>query len=377
VVRGSTVLFEDTASLFMEREDDRYLSYGLGGSATHFALEDMIAAIEGGTRCQIVPSGLAAITLPLQAYLKAGDHLLIPDSVYFPTRRFCDHFLPRFGVTTTYYDPLADPAALAALFRPNTAVLFLESPGSHTFEVQDVPALAALGHAKGATVMLDNTWGLHHFQPFAHGVDISIQALTKYAGGHSDVLLGSVTVATEAAWKRINTNYRQLGLFASADDCWLALRGLRTLKLRLKAQEAAGIEVAAWFRARPEVLEVLHPALPGARGHTIWKRDFTGACSLFGVVFKPEYTVEDTVALIDALALFGIGFSWGGFESLILPTDKEIKRTAGTGKFGGPAVRLHIGLEDTADLIADLEHGLAVMRANAAARGAGASVARR
>jgi cystathionine beta-lyase len=338
------------------------MAYGTQGNATHHALEDVVAEIEGGTRCQIVSTGLAAVTVPLLCYLNAGDHCLMPDSVYGPARAFADGMLARLGVETTFYDPTIDAAGVAALFRPNTTVLYLESPGSHTFEVQDVPALAAVAHAKGAKVLMDNTWGIYHFQPFQHGVDVSIQALTKYVVGHSDVLLGSITVNTPEEWERIRVGALQLGQYASPDDCWLALRGVRTMAVRLQRQMQSGLTVAKWFAGRPEVLQVLHPALPGAPGHELWKRDFTGACSLFGVAFQPDITPEATHRMIDSLKLFGIGASWGGFESLALPTTGFINRSAGTGTFGGPVCRFHIGLEDPADLIADLEQGMTALR---------------
>ncbi len=284
------------------------------------------------------------------------------DSVYGPARNFATGMLARFGVETSFYRPEIGEAELASLLRPNTTVVYTESPGSHTFEMQDIPALARAAHAHGAKVLMDNTWGLHVFQPFAHGVDVSIQALTKYAGGHSDLLIGSVTVADEADWKRLHAGAAGLGQYASPDDCWLCLRGLRTLAVRLEAQMRAGIAVAEWLRDRDEVAEVLHPALPGARGHEIWKRDFTGACSLFGVVFQPEFAPEATHAMAEALELFGIGASWGGYESLVLPTTGFITRTAGGEDFPGPLMRVHVGLENVADLIADLEQGLAVLR---------------
>lgn len=361
--RGSTVLYETMAQRreYLRKRYDQALTYGIQGSATHHALEDVIADIEGGTRCQIFPSGLAAITSPLLAFLAAGDHMLVPDSVYGPVRTFCDTMLKRLGIATTYYHAEAPVDAVAALFRPETRVLYLESPGSHSFEVQDVPALAALARDRGAISMMDNTWGIHAFQPFAHGVDVSLQALTKYPVGHSDVLLGSATVADEAHWKRLRDGALQLGMYASPDDCWLALRGLRTMAVRLARQEASGIEVARWFAARPEVARVLHPALPGAPGHELWKRDFSGACSLFGVVFDARFTAEDTHRFVDALSLFGIGASWGGYESLALPTTGFVVRTAGSGDLGGPAVRFHIGLEEPADLIADLEQAMNVL----------------
>ncbi len=364
VHRGSTVLYPSCEARreLGKRRLEQELIYGTMGSPTHHALENVLAEIEGGTRCQIVSTGLAAVTTPLLAYLKAGDHCLMPDSVYGPARHFADAMLARLGVETTFYDPEIGEAAITALLRPNTTVLYTESPGSHTFEVQDIPMLARVAHAHGAKVLMDNTWGLHFFQPFRHGVDVSIQALTKYAGGHSDVLLGSVTVAAHEDWERVRGAAMALGQYASPDDCWMTLRGLRTLGVRLERQMHAGIEVAEWLRGRPEVLEVLHPALPGARGHELWKRDFDGACSLFGVVFRPEFSPEATQAMVDALTLFGIGASWGGYESLILPTTGFVTRTAGSGAFGGPVCRIHVGLEDTADLIADLEQGLAVLR---------------
>ncbi len=362
LLRGSTVLYPTMAErhALAARRGEQVLAYGLGGSETHWALEDAIAEIEGGTRCQIVGSGLAAVTVPLLAFLTAGEHCLIPDSVYGPTRHFAERTLPRFGIETTFYDPEVDADGIGGLFRSNTTVLYVESPGSHTFEMQDVPALARVAHARGAKVLMDNTWGIHFFQPFAHGVDVSIQALTKYPGGHSDLLIGGITVNSAEDWERVRGTASSLGQYASPDDCWLCLRGVRTLGVRLAAQMEAGIAVAEWLRDRPEVKEVLHPALPGARGHEIWKRDFTGACSLFGVVFQREFSVEATWAFAEALELFGIGASWGGYESLVLPT--EVRRTAGTGDFGGPLVRLHIGLEDVGDLIADLERELGVMR---------------
>ena len=254
---------------------------------------------------------------------------------------------------------------MAALMRPNTKVVYTESPGSHTFEVQDVPAIARAAHAGGAKVFMDNTWGIHHFQPFQHGVDVSIQAATKYLAGHSDVLIGSITVNKEADWLQLHAGARQLGQYASPDDCWLALRGIRTMGVRLAAQQDAAMQVAHWLRKRPEVAQVLHPGLPGAPGHDLWRRDFTGGCGLFSFVLKGG-TSAARDALIDALALFGIGFSWGGFESLATPVDPAPIRTASAWPLPGLdagdrfGVRLSIGLEDVADLIADLEGALRV-----------------
>lgn len=361
VHRGSTVLFPNVQA----RKDgarhrfEQFMTYGTQGGPTHYALEDVIAEIEGGTRCLIVGTGLAAVAVPLLAYLKSGDHCLMPDNVYGPARTLANGLLKGWGIETTFYDPCVDEAGMAALIRPNTKVVYTESPGSHTFEVQDIPAIARAAHARGAKVLMDNTWGIHHFRPFERGVDVSIQALTKYVGGHSDVLLGGVTVNSEEDWRAVRGAGSQLGQFASPDDVWLGLRGVRTMAVRLKRQEASGLEIARWLQARPEVKQVLHPALPSHPQHHLWKRDFSGACSLFGVVFQPRHTVEDVGRFIDSLALFGIGASWGGFESLAILTTGNVTRTAGTGDFGGVMARIHVGLEEPADLIADLEQGLA------------------
>jgi len=367
VHRGSTMLYPNMAERMKGGSErlEQKPHYGTGGNPTHWALENVIAEIEGGTRCQVVSTGLAAVTVPLLAYAKSGDHVLMPDSAYGPARSFCDSFLSKMGVATTYYDPCIDAAGIEALFRAETTVLYLESPGSHSFEMQDVPALAAVGRRRGATVMLDNTWGIHHFQPFRHGVHVSIQALTKYVVGHSDVLLGSVTVASEADWERVRGTSLVLGQYASPDDCWLALRGVRTMGVRMEHQMRSAIAVAEWLRGRPEIREVLYPALPGARGHELWKRDFTGACSLFGIVFRPDIRREQVFAMAEALQLFGKGASWGGYESLALPSTGFLTRTATSGDFGGQMMRLplHVGLEDVEDLKSDLAQGLAVMNA--------------
>ena len=270
--------------------------------------------------------------------------------------------LKDLGIETTFYLPEIDEAGITALMRPNTKVVYTESPGSHTFEVQDIPAIARAAHAGGAKVFMDNTWGIHHFQPFTHGVDVSIQAATKYPAGHSDILIGAITVNNDADWQILHAAARMLGQYASPDDCWLTLRGIRTMAVRLQTQMESALLVAHWLRQRPEVAQVLHPGLPGAPGHELWRRDFTGACSLFGVEFKPSFTPKDTHRFVEALDLFGIGASWGGYESLAVPTTGFITRTAGGKGFEGPIVRIHIGLEDPDDLIADLEQALAVMR---------------
>jgi cystathionine beta-lyase len=365
VERGSTVLFPSLQAL-RERGSKRYgheLTYGACGTPTQFHLEAVIAEIEGGTHSQIVSSGLAAVTTPLLAFLGAGGHCLMPDCVYGPTRRFCDTMLRRMGIETSFYEPMISAAGLQALMRPNTQVVFAESPGSHSFEVQDVPMLAQVAHAHGAKLLLDNTWGIHVFQPFAHGADVSIQALTKYAGGHADVIAGAVTVADDQDWHVLRDAAIQLGQYASPDDCWLTLRGLRTLGIRLERQSRSALAVAQWFAGRDEVAQVLHPALPGSPGHEIWLRDFAGASSLFGVVFRPDFELGAVDAMVDALGVFGIGESWGGYESLALPSTPTIMRSLSSSRFEGPACRFHIGLEDPDELIADLEGGLAVLRA--------------
>ena len=367
VLRGSTMLYPscEARQASASHRLARGYHYGTAGNPTHHALEDVVSEIEGGTRCQIVSTGLAAVTVPLLAYLSAGEHCLLPDSVYGPARSFADGFLARMGVSTTYYDPEIDAGSLAGLIQPKTRVLYTESPGSHSFEVQDIPALAAVAHEHGLSVLMDNTWGIRSFQPFAHGVDVSIQALTKYVAGHSDVLLGSITVASDADWERVRTTAMALGQYASPDDCWLALRGARTMGVRLDRQFQSGLQVAGWFARRPEVARVLHPALPGAPGHALWQRDFTGGASLFGVELQSSYSSAAVDAMIDSLTLFGIGASWGGYESLAIPTTGHITRTAGSGRFAGPVVRFHIGLEEPADLIADLERGMEVLSAPA------------
>jgi cystathionine beta-lyase len=357
IYRGSTVLYPDVATLKGPRPR---FSYGTKGTPTTEALEKAWTEIAGAAGTVLAPTGLAAISLALMTALKAGDHLLVTDSAYQPTRTFCNSVLKRMGVETEYYDPLIG-GEITRLFRPNTTTILVEAPGSQSFEMQDVPAIARAAHAAGCVVMMDNTWGIHHFMPFQHGVDVSIQALTKYVGGHSDVLLGSITVNSEKDYEIVRGAASQMGHFAAPDDCWLALRGARTMPIRLKQQEKSGLEVAHWFENRPEVQSVLHPALPSHPQHALWKRDFTGACSLFGVVFKPHYTEADIFKFIDSLKLFGIGASWGGFESLALPTTGFITRTATSPDLGGFTVRIHIGLEDVGDLIADLTQGLATL----------------
>jgi cystathionine beta-lyase len=358
--RGSTVLQPSCQARLdhAKRRFERVMTYGTQGGPTHHALEDLIADIEGGTHCTIVGTGLAAVAVPLFAFLKAGDHCLMPDSVYGPARSLAEGLMTGWGIETSFYDPTITAEGLAALWRPNTKVLYLESPGSHTFEMQDIPALAAVARARGAVSMLDNTWGIHHFQPFAKGCDVSIQALTKYVGGHSDILLGAVTVATKAHHEAVRAASSAMGHYASPDDCWLALRGARTMLVRLAHQDQVARQIAAWIATRPEIAEIWHPALPSHPGHAIWRRDYSGACSLFGMLFQPRYTEADIFAFVDGLKLFGIGASWGGYESLALPTNPALVRRV-TPPPRGQAVRLHIGLEDPADLQADLEAAFA------------------
>ncbi|MFT8721429.1 MAG: cystathionine beta-lyase [Acetobacter malorum] len=366
MTRGSTVLFptlNDMRRQGQKRFDHAYI-YGAMGTPVQHELEKAIAVIEGGTDCQVVSSGLAACTTPLLAFLNAGEHCLLPDSVYSPTRRFAENVLKRFGVETTYYPPCASAETLASLMQPNTRVLFSESPGSHTFEVQDVPMLARVAHAHGARLMMDNTWGFGIFAPFTHGVDVSIQALTKYPSGHSDVIAGAVTVAKPADWHLLRDTAIQLGQLAGPDDCWLTLRGLHTMGVRLSHQARSAMQIAEWLKTRSEVARILHPAFPDCPGHDIWKRDFTGAGSLFGFVLQDTFSQSAMEAMIDSLKLFGIGASWGGYESLVLPTSKSITRNFPADEGEGPSMRLQIGLESPDDLIADLEQGLDVLKAH-------------
>ena len=362
--RGSTVVFPslDAMQQTGRKRYDHVSIYGAMGSPTQHELEKAIATIEGGTDTQVVCSGLAACTTPLLAFLKAGDHCLLADNVYGPTRRFAENMLKRFGVEISYFPPCADAATITALMRPNTRVVFTESPGSHTFEVQDVAMLAEIAHAHGALLFFDNTWGFGVFAPFKHGVDVSIQALTKYPAGHSDVIAGAVTVADTRLWHTLRDAAIQMGQVAGPDECWLTLRGLRSMGVRLAQQAKSALHIAKWLQTRPEVARVLHPALPECPGHTYWKRDFTGAGSLFGVVLKADYTVQDMQRMIDALKMYGIGASWGGHESLILPTTGGITRSSESPVQNGPAFRLQIGLENPDDLIADLEQGLQVLK---------------
>ncbi|HWZ58652.1 MAG TPA: cystathionine beta-lyase [Gemmatimonadaceae bacterium] len=363
VYRASTILFPTVAAYETSRDPSTrfdVVRYGQLGTPTTFALEQAIAALEGGYRAMLLPSGLAAVTAALQAVLRQGDHLLMVDTAYASTRRFCDATLSRFGIETTYYDPLIGER-IAGLIRPNTRAVFLESPGSMTFEVQDVPAIVRVAHATGLIVLMDNTWASPYcFRAMAHGVDISIQAATKYIGGHSDVMLGTVTT-TEALYERVRSTVAELGFCASPDDAYLALRGLRTLGLRMERHGRSALRVAQWLETRGEVARVIYPALPSDPGHALWRRDFLGASGLFGVMLQTIPTPK-VHAMLNALQLFGLGVSFGGFESLAIPMHPAESRSATPWTWTGPYVRLHIGLEDPDDLIADLTQAFEHLR---------------
>jgi cystathionine beta-lyase len=360
VVHGSTVLYPTADDLHAHRGE---FQYGRHGTPTTKALQEALMAIEG-PHCAgvgLAPSGLSAITTTLLAVLKAGDHLLVCDNAYRPTRNFCNGLLARYGVETTYFDPLIG-AGIAGLFRPNTRAVLVEAPGSQSFEMPDIPAIAAVAHGRGALVIDDNTWATPLFhRSLDHGVDISIQAATKYIGGHSDIMFGTIS-ANPKAWPLIAEAIRLLGVCAGPDDVFLALRGLRTLAVRLAQHYQSGLEMARWLAARPEVIRVLHPALESDPGHAIWKRDFTGASGLFSIVLKPA-PQKAVDALLDTVKLFGMGYSWGGFESLVIPFDCAGYRTASKWAPGGPTLRLHIGLENVWDLKADLERGFEAFNA--------------
>jgi len=364
VYHASTVLYPSAEDFLAHRA--RY-QYGRRGTPTTEALELALQELEG-PQCAavaLVPSGLAAISTALLSIIHAGDHLLVTDSAYGPTRNYCEQILTRLGVTTTYYDPLIGPG-IAELMRPNTRAVYLESPGSLSFEMQDTAAIAAAAHAKGALVLMDNTWATPlYFRAFEQGVDLSIQAGTKYIGGHSDVMLGTIS-ANQATVTSLRNTVRLSGLCVGPDDVYLGLRGLRTLAVRLDRHHKSGLAVARWLEKRPEVLRLLHPAMESYSGHAIWKRDFTGASGLFSVVLKPV-PQNAVYAFLDELELFGIGASWGGYESLAIPFDCAPVRTATKWVPGGPTVRLHIGLEAVEDLLADLERGFAALAVAASA----------
>lgn len=361
VWRASTILYDTIADLKARGHATHdKLYYGRRGTPTVWALADALTDMEPGAEGTLLyPSGVAANSAGLLALLAPGDHLLMVDSAYEPTRSFCNGLLKRYGVETTYYDPLVG-AGIADLIRPATKLIFMESPGSLTFEVQDIPAIVAVGRARGVLTMLDNTWATPLLFPaLAHGVDVAMMSLTKYVGGHSDAMMGSLT-ATKAVWPKLRSAAYQLGQAVSPDDCALMLRGLRTLDVRMARHGENGLTVAGWLAARADVGRVLHPALPGDPGHDIWSRDFTGTSGLFGFTLKGADEGGRT-RFIEALSLFGIGFSWGGYESLIVPSNPAEIRTATAWPDPDPLVRLSIGLEDPTDLIADLTRGFAAM----------------
>jgi len=362
VFRASTMLFPTVEKLEQAaRGEYDGIGYGLHGLPTVTDLQDAVAEIEGAHAALAVPSGLTATTLPLLALLKTGDHVLVTDAVYGPTRRFCNNHLTRLGIEVSYYDPLAG-AAIERDFRPNTRLVFTESPGSLTFCVQDIPAIAEVAHRRGALVVTDNSWATPFgFRSFEHGVDVSVHAATKYIGGHSDVLSGLI-LATEATFPALHRLWTDIGVTASPDDSFLALRGFRTLPLRLARHVDSALKIAEWLKARPEVREVIYPAMPGSSGYELWKRDFIGASGLFSVVLQPVAKARID-AMLDSMRLFGMGWSWGGFESLIIPIYPERVQTATVWAPGGPCLRLAIGLEDPDDLIADLEQGMARLSA--------------
>ena len=358
VVHGSTVLYPTAGDLHAHRAE---YQYGRHGTPTTKALQEALMALEG-PQCAgvgIAPSGLSAVTTTLLAVLKSGDHLLVCDNVYRPSRNFCNGLLARYGVEITYFDPLVG-AGIAELFRSNTKAVLVEAPGSQSFEMPDIPAIASIAHARGAIVIDDNTWATPLFhRSLDQGVDISIQAATKYIGGHSDIMFGTIS-ANAKTWPSVAESIRLLGVCAGPDDVFLAIRGLRTLSVRLAQHHRSGLEMARWLAARPEVTRVLHPALEDDPGHAIWKRDFTGASGLFSVVLRPA-PQESVDAMLNTLTLFGMGYSWGGFESLVIPFDCASYRTATKWSPGGPTLRFHIGLENVGDLKADLARGFGVL----------------
>jgi cystathionine beta-lyase len=358
VYRATTILFDTVAELeAAERGEYPGITYGLHGLPTVTDLQAAMAALEGGYAALAVPSGLAAITLALLAVTRAGDHVLVTDSVYGPTRRFCDHQLTRFGVTVTYYDPLIG-AGIEREIRPATKIVFVESPGSLSFEVQDVPAIAAAAHARGALVLIDNTWATPlYFKPFDHGCDLSIHAGTKYIVGHSDAMMGIISCATRQLFETAKTACQSFGFHAAPDDCYPALRGLRTMGVRLRHHEKSGVEMAHWLKDRPEVDKVLHPALPDCPGHDNWKKQFKGSSGLFSFTLRDGYSKNALAAMLDGMDIFGMGASWGGYESLLIPAHPDQYRTAVPWPKGKHLLRVHIGLEDVEDLKTDLVEG--------------------
>ncbi len=359
VYHASTVLFP-TLDAWVNAGSAK-VKYGRRGTPTSFALEEAIAELEGGFGAQATPSGIAAIATVLLTFVKAGDHILVTDNIYHPTRHFCDKVLARLGVETEYFDPMIGER-IAGLIRPGTSLVFTESPGSLTFEVHDLPAIAGAARDAGVTVITDNTWAAGYYcKPLALGADVVVQSGTKYVSGHADSMMGLIVSREEETCERIKTDMQLLGLCAGPDDIYLALRGFRTLSVRLERHYKNGLKLANWLKARPEVVRVVHPALEDDPGHALWKRDYTGACGLFG--FELNTTDQGALAaMMDGLTLHGIGASWGGFESLLIPTWPNRTRSATEWEASGQMMRIHVGLEDTDDLIADLEAGLDRLR---------------
>lgn len=359
VWRASTILYDDVASMKAANKTnaDGAFFYGRRGTPTQWSLAEALTDLEpAAAGTMLFPSGVAAVTTALLSVLKPGDHLLMVDSAYEPTRLLCDGWLERWGVEVSYYDPMIG-GAIAECIRPNTRVIFIESPGSLTFEVQDVPAIVAVAKARGIVTIADNTWATSlFFKPLSLGVDMAVNAITKYVVGHSDVMAGAVT-ANAAHYPALRLTSQRLGQCLSPDDAWLASRGLRTMAVRLKQHQDSALQIALWLQDQPEVQTVLHPALPTCPGHEVWKRDFAGASGLFSFVLKRD-DAEARAALLNSLTLFGLGYSWGGFESLAIPVDPENIRTVTNWQWIGSTVRLQIGLEDPQDLIADLRNGL-------------------
>jgi cystathionine beta-lyase len=357
IYRGSTVLSPDVDTLYARKA--RFI-YGTKGTPTTEALENAWSEIAGAAGTVLTPSGLSAITVAILSVVKAGDHILVTDSVYRPTRNFCDTVLTRLGIETTYYDPLVG-GSISALMRPNTRLVFVEAPGSQSFEMQDIPEIAEVAHRRAACVIMDNTWATPlFFPPHERGVDLAVEAGTKYLSGHSDLLLGMVS-ATADYWPRLRDTFDAFAMCAGAEDVFLGLRGLRTMELRLREAERQGLALAEWLASRPEVSRVLHPALPSDPGHAIWCRDFRGSSGLFSVILKPA-SREAVAAMLDHLELFGLGYSWGGYESLVIPFDCRPYRTATRWAPEGPALRFSVGLEDIEDLKGDLDRGFARLR---------------
>ncbi len=361
--RASTILFP-SYDAFMAADSGNWPTpiYGRYGTPSTMALEEALATVDHADHAIVTSSGLAAIIVSMMAFLKAGDHVLMVDSVYGSTRRFCDMELKRLGVDVQYYDPLVG-GDIAALFKDNTRMVFVESPGSLTFEMQDIPAIAKAAKAKNILVVADSTWTTSlYFDAWKHGVDINIQSATKYISGHSDLVMGVITSKAEH-YKRLHQTYKNFGMTPSGDNCFLALRGLRSMAVRLARHYDNAMKVANWLQTRPEVEEIFYPALPGSKGHDLWKRDCTGATSLFAFALK-AVDEHKLAAMLDGLKLFGMGYSWGGYESLIVPVQIQKLRTATTWPLTGPLIRIHVGLEDVNDLIADLQAGFERLHAS-------------